>query len=130
MGNHEHYLITVQEGMLEHVMQRLNRSYAGLFNRRYDRRGRLYRAPYYSVQVEAEAHLIELCRYIALNPEVANRGSAESYTWSSYRGLVGSEQPFSFVDPRPLLDAVGGGARARTRLADLVADGRLIPRWS
>jgi putative transposase len=130
MGNHEHLLITVEEGMLEHAMQRLNRSYAGLFNQRYGRRGRLYRAPYHSIQVQAETHLVEICRYIALNPEVVNLGSAESYAWSSYPGLVGVRPAFSFIDSKPLLEAVGGGERARMRLTALVADGRLIPRWS
>lgn len=130
MGNHDHLLITVEDGMLEHAMQRLNRSYSGEFNQRHGRRGRLYRAPYYSGLVEDEAHLLELCRYIALNPEEVNLGAAETYSWSSFGGLLGYRPPFSFVDPTPLLDAVGGGENARTRIGSLVADGRLRARWS
>lgn len=130
MGTHDHLLITVEEGTLGHAMQRLNRAYAGEFNRRHGRKGRVYSGPYYSGLVEAEAHLLELCRYIALNPEEVKRGSAETYEWSSYGGLIGMRNPFSFVDPTPLLDAVGGGDQARTRIATLVADGRLRARWS
>jgi putative transposase len=130
MGNHDHLLITVEDGTLGYVMQRLNRAYAGEFNRRHGRRGRVYRAPYFSALVKTEAHLLELCRYIALNPEEVNLGSAESYQWSSYGGLIGLRKSFSFVDPTPLLDAVGAGENPQASIATLVADGRLRSRWS
>ena len=130
MGNHDHLLLTVEDGMLGYAMRHLNRAYAGEFNRRHGRKGRVYRAPYYSGLVESEEHLLELCRYIALNPEEVNLGSAESYEWSSYGGLIGLRDAFSFVDPTPLLDAVGGGEKAPARMATLVADGRLRSRWA
>ena len=69
MGNHEHLLITVEENRLAALMQRLNRSYAGTFNSAHHRRGRVYRAPYFAEPVVSERHLIELIRYLALNPE-------------------------------------------------------------
>jgi len=130
MGNHEHLLISVDAGRLAKLMQRLNRSYAGKFNTAYHRRGRVYREPYNSKQVVSERHLLELIRYLALNPELVNLGRAESYRWSSYPALVGVVRPLSFVDPTPLYDVVGGGEHARRAIANLVADGRLRKRAS
>jgi putative transposase len=128
MGNHEHLLITVEENRLAALMQRMNRSYAGTFNSAHHRRGRVYRAPYFAEPVVSEPHLIELIRYLALNPEQVDFGRAESYRWSSYPALVGVVQPLSFIDPTPLYDVVGGGENARRAIVNLVADGRLVKR--
>jgi putative transposase len=128
MGNHEHLLISVDENRLAALMQRLNRSYAGTFNSAHHRRGRVYRAPYNAEPVISERHLIELIRYLALNPEHADFGRAESYRFSSYPALVGIVQPLSFVDPTPLYDVVGGGQNAQRTIVNLVADGRLRKR--
>src|SRR6266567_1264929 len=87
MGNHEHLLISVEDDRLAKLMQRVNRSYAGTFNQLHRRRGRLYAAPYNAVPVISERHLLELIRYIALNPEVVGFGRAEGYRWSSYPAL-------------------------------------------
>jgi putative transposase len=128
MGNHDHLLVTVAENRLALLMQRMNRRYAGTFNQEHGRDGRLYRAPYRSVLVVSEGHTLEVVRYIALNPEQVGGPAAEEYEWSSYPGLVGLRRPFGFVDPTPLLDAVGGGQRARGRIARFVADGRRLKR--
>jgi len=128
MGNHEHLLLSVDDDRLATVMQRLNRRYAGRFNHRYGRRGRLYWGPYDSSPVLSNRYLVELIRYLALNPERDNFGRAETYRWSSYAGLIGIMKPLWFVDQRPLLDAVGGGPDARRRIARLVDEGRLRRR--
>jgi len=128
MGNHEHLLISVEENRLAALMQRLNRSYAGTFNSAHHRRGRVYRAPYNAEPVISERHLLELIRYLALNPEQVDFGRAESYRWSSYPALVGVVQPLSFVDPTPLYDVVGGEENGRPAIVELVADGRLRKR--
>src|SRR5687767_15350805 len=60
MGNHEHLLVSVEENALARAMQRTNRFYAGTFNQRHRRVGRLYRAAYQSVLVESESHMLEL----------------------------------------------------------------------
>lgn len=129
MGNHEHLLISVEENRLATLMQRVNRAYAGKFNIAHYRRGRVYREPYNAEPVVSERHLLELIRYLALNPELVNLGRAESYRWSSYPALVGVVQPLSFIDPTPLYDVVGGAANARRAIVNLVADGRLRKRF-
>jgi len=128
LGTHEHLLLSVEEGKLAAAMQRLNRNYAGIFNVRHGRRGRVYWAPYGSKLVESEQYLLELIRYVALNPEWATQVRAEQYLWSSYADLLGLRRAMPFVDPAPLLDAVGGGEGARARIAQLVADGRVLGR--
>jgi putative transposase len=125
MGNHEHWLITVGEGVLADLMQELNRSFARYFNRRHGRKGRVYSGPYFSVPIESERHLLEVARYLALNPEEAGFTTAEQWPWSSYGGLIGTRRPFAFVDSAPILNAFGGGARAIERFREFVHDGRV-----
>jgi putative transposase len=126
MGNHEHLLISVEENRIASLMQRLNRSYAGKFNTAHGRRGRGYREPYNAEPVVSERHLLELIRYLALNPELVDLAPAESYRWSSYPALIGAAQPLAFVDPQPLYDVVGGRKNARLTFIGLVTDGRLL----
>jgi putative transposase len=128
MGNHDHLLIGVEDGQLASVMQRINRNYAGNFNYRWGRRGRVYWAPYGSSPVNSDAYLLELIRYFALNPEWVARGRAEDYVWSSYPDLIDLRRAMPFVDPTPLLDVVGGGPAAKERIMQVVADGRVIGR--
>src|SRR3954451_10290385 len=66
MGNHEHLLMTVdQDDVLAKMMQRLNRRYAGAFNLKYGRRGRLYWRPYDASPVISDRYLVELIQYFA-----------------------------------------------------------------
>jgi putative transposase len=125
MGNHEHWLISVAEGVLADLMQELNRAFARYFNRRHGRKGRVYSGPYFSVPIASERHLLEVARYIALNPEDAGFTTAEQWPWSSYGGLIGTRQRFRFVDPSPIVNAFGGGERAVDRFREFVNDGRI-----
>ena len=125
MGNHEHWLITVGEGVLADLMQVLNRAFARYFNRRHGRKGRVYSGPYFSVPIASERHLLEAARYLALNPEEVGFATAENWPWSSYGGLIGARDAFRFVDPSPILNAFGGGQRAIERLREFVNDGRV-----
>jgi putative transposase len=129
MGNHEHFLLTVDENdILAKVMQRINRSYAGTFNRAHRRRGRLYRSRYESKPILSERQLLNTIRYIALNPEHHGFEHAETYRWSSYPALVGLVAAPMYIDEQPLLDAFGGGKDARRRLKEFVDGGRLPTR--
>jgi len=89
MPTHYHLLASFDEGRLEQGIHRLNRRYAGGFNRRHRRRGHVFDSPYASIHVEREAHADHLPEYIADNPPY------RPWPWSSY------DSEFSFVEPLP-----------------------------
>ncbi|GGO80945.1 hypothetical protein GCM10011348_18810 [Marinobacterium nitratireducens] len=92
MGNHYHLLIETPEGNLCHGMRQLNGVYTQSFNRRHGRVGHLLQGRYKAILVEKEAYLLELARYIVLNPVRAEMvRSAVEWPWSSYRATVGCE---------------------------------------
>ena len=128
MGNHEHWLVSVEDDALARAMQQLNRSYAVAFNCAHLRKGRVYGRPYESKPVLSQRYLQILVAYLALNPEAHGFGRAESYRYSSYPALIGVQRELPFVDSQPLLDCVGGGPDARRLIALLVDDLRLRRR--
>jgi len=69
MPNHYHWLVR-QDGEQPAglLAQRVFNSYTKAFNKRYERSGTLFEGPYKVVQVDDEAHLLHLCRYIHANP--------------------------------------------------------------
>jgi hypothetical protein len=82
-------------------MRQLNGVYTQVFNRRHKRVGHLFQGRYKGILVEKEAHLLELCRYVVLNPVRAGlvRRPAE-WKWSSYRATGGDAKrsPFLQID--------------------------------
>ena len=68
MGNHYHLLVETPEGGLSRGMRSLNGRYAEWFNWKHKRRGHLFEGRFRSVLVQKETHLLELCRYVVLNP--------------------------------------------------------------
>jgi putative transposase len=74
-------------------MRRLLTGYAQGFNRRHRRRGHLFQNRYKSIVCEEDPYLLELVRYIHLNPlrasSVKNFGELDRYPWSGHRILLG-----------------------------------------
>lgn len=90
MGNHYHLLLETPEANLVAGMRRLNGVYTQSFNRRHDRVGHVLQGRYKSIVVDKDAYLLELARYIVLNPVRANMVKrAEDWPWSSYRATAG-----------------------------------------
>ena len=90
MNNHYHLLLETPEPNLVKGMRRLNGVYTQAFNRRHDRVGHVLQGRYKSIVVDKDSHLIELTRYVALNPVRA--GLVESpaqWPWSSYLPTAG-----------------------------------------
>ncbi len=87
MPNHVHLLCTPQqEGGVSQMMQALGRRYVQYFNYQYRRSGTLWEGRYKSCLVQAEKYLIEVYRYIELNPVRAKMVEEPSeYVWSSYQ---------------------------------------------
>src|SRR5574341_2363769 len=68
LPNHAHLLLRTGRIPLARVMRSLLTGYAGTFNRRHKRKGHLFQNRYKSIVVEEDAYLLELTRYIHLNP--------------------------------------------------------------
>jgi len=91
MDNHYHLLIETPEGNLSMGMRHLNGVYTQSFNRQHQRVGHVFQGRFKAVIVEKESHLLELCRYVVLNPVRADMVSApQNWPWSSYRATVGT----------------------------------------
>jgi putative transposase len=89
MTNHYHLVVETQTRELSNGMQRLNARYAQWFNRRHDLSGHLFRHRFYAGLVSGDSHMVELLRYLALNPVHAGLcANPEDWQWSSYGALV------------------------------------------
>ncbi|HDZ62059.1 MAG TPA: transposase, partial [Nitrospirae bacterium] len=68
MGNHVHLAVQVGEKPLSRIMQHLCFRYTQWVNSRQKRVGHLFQGRYKAIVVDADAYLVELVRYIHLNP--------------------------------------------------------------
>jgi len=90
MDNHYHLLIETPEGNLSAGMRHLNGVYTQSYHRRHHSDGHVLKGRFKAVLVEKESHLLELCRYVVLNPVRAHMVKrAELYQWSSYLPILG-----------------------------------------
>jgi REP element-mobilizing transposase RayT len=98
MPNHYHLVVEIEAPTLSSGLQRLNGTYAQMFNRLHGLRGHLFQGRFHSVGVEADPHLLELSRYLPLNPVRARlcNGPAD-WPWSSYRATLGMSWPAPFL---------------------------------
>ncbi len=87
MTNHVHLLCTPQKaGAVSLMMQSVGRRYVQYFNYQYQRSGTLWEGRYRSCLVQSESYLLEVYRYIELNPVRANMvEDPGAYIWSSYQ---------------------------------------------
>ena len=105
-------------------MHWLNTIYAQWFNRRHELEGHLFEDRFFSEEIESEAHLFEVMRYIPLNPVRAGLcRHPREWAWSSYRATVGLADP-GFLSRAWLLERFGRDPeRARHRYREFVEDG-------
>jgi len=123
---------------LSRLMRHLNGVYTQAFNRRHRKVGHLFQGRFKAILVDRDAYLLEVCRYVELNPVRARMVSAPGeWPWSSYRAHVGE------ADPPPWLDTDGlhgyllqeppttaaQRRRAARQYAALVAQGQGVALW-
>ncbi|WGV98263.1 transposase [Vibrio sp. YMD68] len=93
MTNHYHLLIETPEGNLSKGMRQLNGVYTQRFNRKHHRVGHLYQGRYKAILVDKESYLLEVGRYILLNPVRAHMVDApHEYEWSSWPFITNQQQ--------------------------------------
>jgi putative transposase len=93
MANHIHLALQMVNVPLSRLMQNLSQRYTGWINFRQSRRGHVFQGRYKALLIDADAYLLELVRYIHLNPvraEIAE--SAEKFHWSSHPAYLGQEK--------------------------------------
>jgi len=96
MPNHVHFLIEIGIVPLSKIMQGLQQSYTSYFHKKYKTVGHLFQGRYKAILCQRDAYLLELVRYIHLNPvRAAIVTSPEDYLWSSHQVYLGYlNQPF------------------------------------
>jgi REP element-mobilizing transposase RayT len=129
MDNHYHLLLETPEPNLSKGMRQLNGVYTQRFNRRHRRVGHVLQGRFKAILVEKDSYLVELARYIVLNPVRAKIvRKPHTYPWSSYRATVGLEPAPEFLATDWVLAQFGATkGRAQRRYAEFVTAGIGLP---
>ncbi len=113
-------------------MRHLNGVYTQAFNRRHMRTGHVLQGRFKGIVVEKESHLLELARYVVLNPVRARMvRSAKAWPWSSYRATAGLADAPDFLTTRWTLEQLHRSPnRAAVSYCQLVKEGRGVDVWA
>jgi len=130
MDNHYHLLLETPTPNLSRAVRHLNGVYTQSFNRRHGRVGHLFQGRFKAIVVEKESYLLELCRYVVLNPVRAGVVKTPgAYPWSSYRATAGLAAAPAWLTVAWLLEQFGGSRRtAQAQYRTFVAEGIRQPQ--
>ena len=127
ISNHFHLLLRPRCIELKQFMRRLLTGYAINFNQRHLRAGHVFQNRYKSIVCEEETYLLELIRYIHLNPLraniVDNLESLNRYQWCGHAVLMGNRTLGGQVVDEVLARFGKNQAKARAHYFSFVADG-------
>ncbi|MEZ5627392.1 MAG: transposase [Rhodocyclaceae bacterium] len=125
MSNHYHVVVETPEANLSPGMRQLNGVYTQRFNRRHGLVGHLFQGRFKGILVEQDAYLLELARYVVLNPVRAGMVThASEWPWSSYHAMVGRAGVPAWLETDWLLGQFGKQRRrAQMRYAAFVDEG-------
>jgi putative transposase len=111
MSNHFHLLLEVHRFPTARILQSLLTGYARRFNKIHHRRGHLFEGRYKAIMCDRDSYLLELVRYIHLNPvraKVVKRPG--DWQWSGHREYLGKEK-IGLIDSGPVMGELGTAAR-------------------
>lgn len=96
MVNHYHLIIETQEANLSKGMHHLNANYCQAHHKRRGAVGHLFQGRFKAIVVDRESYLLELARYVVLNPVRAGLvAHPQDWSWSSYRAMMVLPPPAS-----------------------------------
>ncbi|MBC8438899.1 MAG: transposase [Deltaproteobacteria bacterium] len=108
MKNHVHMALQVSDIPLAKMMQSLSQRYTGWFNHRYDRVGHLFQGRYRAILVDREGYLLEIIRYIHLNPVRAELVTDPlDYPESSHHAYLAPDKASHWLSVDPALKLFG-----------------------
>ena len=125
MDNHYHLVLETPQGNLLKVMHGINSGYTGSCNRKYGRAGHLFQGRYRGILVDKDAYLLELSRYVHLNPIRARLAERpERYRWSSYPGYVWKSREVPWVEYAWVFSQFGSSRQvSRKKYGEFVSAG-------
>ena len=133
MGNHYHLVIRTQQGNLSRLMRHINGVYTQTFNRRHQVAGHLFQGRFKAILVDTDSYLLEVCRYVDLNPVRANMTDHPGdYAWSSYGALTGAVPPPPWLDTATVYAQLSPAKQrdlAARDYAEFVGQGRGVRLW-
>jgi len=124
MRSHVHLLLEVKATPLSKIMQGLQFRYTQYFNRRYGKVGHLFQGRYKAILCDKDSYLLELVRYIHLNPirSIVVKG-LEKYRWVSHLRYLGRIKD-DLIDEELILSQFGRNERiARRGYEKFILDG-------
>jgi REP-associated tyrosine transposase len=129
MDNHYHLLIETPDANLSKGMRQLNGKYTQSFNRAHRRVGHVFQGRYKAILIDKDSYLLEVARYIVLNPVRARMvRSAKEWPWSSYRTTVGQQEKPNWLNTEWLLAGFGRRkSKAIEAYKQFVSDGKGQP---
>jgi len=125
MSNHVHLLLETGKTPLSKILQGIQFTYTQYYNRRYRTVGHLFQGRYKAILCDRDAYLLELVRYIHLNPaRLKNPQRLAGYRWSSHWAYLGQKGPVA-VDTALVLGQLGNSpAQAYKAYRKFIEDGR------
>jgi len=108
MDNHYHIVIETIEGNLSQGMRQLNGVFTQKTNKKHARVGHVFQGRYKAILVQKDAHLLELARYVVLNPVRAHMvNDTSEWPWSSYQAMVNYSVAPNWLETDWLLNHFG-----------------------
>lgn len=123
MPNHVHLLVQSSAHPLAKFMQGLQQSYTQYFNKRHEKTGHLFEGRYKAILCQEDPYLLELIRYIHLNPVRAGMvKTPEQYTHTGHHAYVQGKAT-EIIAPAKVLDMLGGSRGYRRFVQDGIDGG-------
>ena len=123
MPNHVHLLVESAEPPLSKFMQGLQQSYSQYFNVKHHKSGHVFEGRYKAILCQKDEYLLELIRYIHLNPVRAGMvKTPERYRYSAHHIYLQGKATET-IDPAKILSMLGGKQAYRRFVHDGLTDG-------
>ena len=104
MSNHYHLIVETIDGGLSSGMRQLNGVYTQTFNRSHDNVGHVFQGRYKSILIDKDRYLLELSRYVVLNPVRAGMvDNVGDWQWSSFSAVAGKSSPPEWLNTDMIL---------------------------
>jgi putative transposase len=127
MSNHVHLLLETGKTPLSKILQGLQFTYTQYYNRRYRTVGHLFQGRYKAILCDRDAYLLELVRYIHLNPaRLKNPQDLIGYLWSSHHTYLGGTGPVTVDTALVLAELGNSAAQARRAYRNFIEDGQTV----